>query len=238
VDHYLKAIIALYEEEKTRLQERIEICLANEEYKIAHDHARALRRHNRRLQILHRLNDPQYERKQYLERKIRLLEQQVKETDNELLKTVFTNQIAAIRKDLSHLNKTITEPKNEITTSQLQTVLARLMNHQIKYVKLVLHQQNQFFLSFTYSGNQLKISLPYIRQLLKNEMLNHEKIEQLKHSGFYLNDSSSKLVLTIEGNPHRILDQVHLIISRVLFDIIHTEGLRGQSFLQWLEKVD
>ena len=74
VDDQLKTLIALCEEEKSRLQILIQEYLKDEEYLLAHYHTNALYQLNQKLRILHNFDDEQYDNKESLRNRIRYYE--------------------------------------------------------------------------------------------------------------------------------------------------------------------
>lgn len=233
MDHQLQLLIDLYEEEKEQLQQRIDACLADQEYLMAHYHSRALFQVNRRLQTLHNINDPLYDRKSSLQRSIHGLQKRFASETNTSLKNFYQEQISNEEKELEKLSQfqlpAITDGKKPL----LRQTLERLLEKEIKNLELVLHQRDNLLLQFSYSKQVLKIVLPRVKQLCRKGILNDYHIDHFENAGFQL--TQNRLTLLVPGIRSDIPDKAITILSGIVFDLFYFKDFAQQSYIRFTE---
>lgn len=232
VDDQLKTLIALCEEEKARLQILIDEYLKEEEYLLAHYHSNALYDLNKKLRILHNFDDELYDNKESLINKIRYYERLKNESDLEELKSFFFEKYLEAKVKIEKLNQT---PK--INTSETPAILAdifrKLLDKQVKNVKLTISKKNNLFLAFNYSAKELKITIPYIKQHVSKYILDDEQLAILQNLGFVSSSSGSKLTCIISGSKDQIMDRLNFVLCKIVFDLFNFKEFENESYIQY-----
>ena len=231
----LKILISLLEEEKARLEKLIKEYLSESEYQMAHYHSNALAQIGSRLQTLHNIEDNLYDDKQWIQRRITILENEIETGDKDYMKEFYSKQLLKEKAALEKLNQT---PNNRLLSdapSLFDNVLDRLVDKKVKNLKLILKKADNFFLTFSYSKRILKVTLPYVKQHLKNFTLYDESMQTLTNLGFDLTKNGSRLILSITGDKQHILYKLKIILSKIVFEIFYFKEFENESYIQFME---
>ena len=236
MDNHLKTLISLYQEEKCKLEKLINECLTEDEYLHAHYYFIAMSQINGRLQTLQNIEDSNFDEKESELRTISFLEKQMEETDSILMKEYYSKALLRAKETLEKLNQLPLKTTNANATFLFDDVLIRLLDKEIKNVKLILKKSDNLLFAFTYSNKTLKVTLPYVKQLMKRWILHYDRIEAFRNLGFIMTENENKLVLTIAGSKQEIIGKVKLIFSKIVFDIFYFREFENESYFQFTEK--
>lgn len=237
MSHQLTQVISLLEEEKAQLQKDIDAYLTEKEYLMAHYKSEALFQVNSRLQKLHNLEDPLYDQKEYLQRELKRYQSELASEPESNMKDLLNRWRIEAEEELEKLHHVSLE---KIPSSVPQTffdeTLERLLKKEIKNLKLVLSQQQNLVLQFSYTKNTLNITMPDIHEHLKKWVFYEDQLTILKSIGFQLLANGNRLRLVLTGEKDAILYQAKIILSKIVFEIFAFIEFRNESFVCYTER--
>ena len=232
----LQILIELYEEEIDRLKTLIAECLSEEEYMHAHFHSNALYEANVKLRTLHNIADNLYDEKRFNLRTKFLLDRLLRKTDSEDLKELYLHGILSAEAALERLNQAPSRTEKEKSISLLENTLQRLMDKKVKNVRLILNKSKNFHLTFVYSNNGMKVTIPYIQTHVRKRFLSEMNLKPIQQLGFTFASNERKLVLTITGNKKDILDKLNPILSKIVFEVFYFKEFENDSYIQYTDR--
>lgn len=228
----LKTLIAYYEEEKSRLLKLIDDCLKDDEYQLAHFHQQALYQLNGRLQTLQNIDDIFYDEKSHKQRRITALEKRLEEASSDDWKEYLNKDLQRHKEELEKLNqssqnKTASENENIVDKTILD-----LVERKIKGFKLILKKAGNFLLDFSYRKEALKVVLPNLKSLTNKWTLHEDNINTFINLGFVLTDNQSTLVLKLTGDKEAIIQNLKIILSKIVFEIFYFKEFQNETYIQ------
>ena len=149
MDHQLKLLISLYEEEKLRLQKLIDECLVETEYLMAHYHSQALYQLNGRLQTLKNIDDKLFDEKDFRQRRIDGLQKRIETESSAYMKEYYVKDLERAKDELEKLNQIPKQPTLPDNETLLEETLKKLVDKKIKNLKLILKKADNLFLVFS-----------------------------------------------------------------------------------------
>ncbi len=237
MDDQLALLLSLYEDEINQLEKRIEESLADKEYQMAHFHSEALFRIIRKVQTLRAIEDEFSEEKFLIGLTLKYLNAQL---DSEISlegKVLLQESIEEYKARLEKLNGIKPKDKtSNISNSFFEETLKRLLSREIKHLKLVLSKKDNLCLLFNYNKKILRITIPQVKQHLKNQRIAEYQIQLFEKNGFILSLNDSRLVLTLAGNNEEILNRSKIILSKLVFEIFNFKDFENESYVQFTEK--
>lgn len=237
MDDQLALLLSLYEEEINQLEKRIEESLADKEYQMAHFHSEALFRVIHKVRTLRAIEDEFSEEKYLIGLSLKHLYTQLDTLKNIEGKAWLSEAIEGYKARLEKLNGIKPKEKtSNISTSFFEQTLKRFLSKQIKHLKLVLSKKDNLCLLFSYNKKTLKITIPLVKQHLKNQRIIEYQIQLFEKNGFILSVNGSRLVLTLTGNKEEILSRSKIILSKIVFEIFNFKDFANESFVQFTEK--
>ncbi len=235
MDNQLKLLISLCEEEKARLQERINESLAEKEYLMAHYHSEALYQLNTRLQTLNNIDDKLFDEKEFKKRIICYLKKRIETEKSAYIKEDYKKEIQFAEEELEKLNQVSNQLALTDYKILLDETLKKLVDKKIKGLKLILKKSDNLLLSFSYSKKVLKVTLPYVKQHIKNLILYDENINAFKNLGFNLDKNETKLILTLTGKKEDTLNRLKIILSKIVFEIFYFKEFKNESYITFID---
>ena len=236
LDEKLNTLIALYEEEKTRLLQLIDDCVKEEEYQLAYFHQRALYQVTGMLQTLNNLNDRLYDEKSSRRNAIEGLEKRLESEELEGMKDYYIQKLSRQREELNRLNQQASQISTFENTGILDEVLKNLLDRKLKEVRLVLRKTDNLLLEFRYRNGVLKASLPFLKKHVKTFTIGQSKINVFRNLGFDVADNDNKLVLRLTGNKQEILERLNIILCKIIFEIFYFKEFKNESYIEFKEK--
>ncbi len=236
VDHQLRHLISLYEEEKVRLQKLINECLIETEYLMAHYHSEALYQLNSRLQTLKNLDGKLFDEKDFRQRRIDGLLKHIETESSDHMREYFVKDLQRAMEELEKLNQTPNQSTLPENNTLLDETLKKLVDKKVKNLKLILKKEDNLFLGFSYSKKVLKVTLPYVKKHTKKLILHDDNINSFKNLGFNLTENETKLNLTLTGDKENILNRLKLILSKIIFEIFYFKEFENESYIKFTEK--
>ena len=233
MDDQLKILITIYEKEKARLEKAIGECINDWEYLIAHYHSKALGKVNRELQTLKGLDDNLYEKKHLKKTTIESLEKMLNKEDIIFTNDILLKIIEENKRELEKLNQLPSKRTNE--SLLLENALIDLFNRKIKNLRLVLLKEKELFLMFHYSNKTLKVILPGIKKHISKWILSQDQLNSIEKLCFKLSKNENKLILIINGLQEKILQELKIILSRIVFQVFFYREFSNDSFLEYKE---
>lgn len=237
MDSQLTLLISFYEEEKAQLQKDLEVYLIEKEYLMAHYKSAALGKVNRKLWVLHNMDDTLYSRKSLLRDRIEAMEKGMASEAFLNMQEVLNEQIKESKIELEKLNQLPVEKVPAIMGETfLDKTLKRLLHKEIKNLKLVLNKNKDLHLRFSYTKSILNITIPDVHKHCKHFVIYEDNLVVLENLGFQLSASGNRLTLSLTGDKTEILSQVKVILCKIIFEIFALIGFRNESFLCYNEK--
>ncbi len=237
MDSQLTLLISIYEEEKAQLQKDLEAYLKEKEYLMAHYKSKALGKVNRRLWVLHNMNDKLYSRKSFLQNRIEAMEKG-KESEAFLnMKDILDEQIRESKTELEKLNQLPVEKVPALMGETfLDKTLKLLLNKEIKNLKLVLGKKKDLYLGFSYRRKVLNIIIPDVHKHIKHFTLYEDNLVILENIGFQLSANGNRLTLSMTGDKTKIFSQVKIILCKIIFEIFNLQDFNNESYICFTEK--
>ena len=237
VNDQLKLLISLYEEEKIQLQKLIDDCLVETEYLMAHYHLIALYQLNSKLRNLNNLDDKFYDEKNFKRNRISGLEKRIEGENSDYKNEYHLKELQRAKEELEKLNQIPKQEPLPCNTTLLDDTFKKLIEKEIKNLKLILEKNDNLFLTFSYSKKVLKVTLPYVKKHKKKEILYDTHINAFKKLGFELTGNETKLTLRITGDKEKILDKLKILLLKIFFETFHFKYFENKSYIQFTEKV-
>lgn len=234
MENQLVIAIALYEEEKSKLEALIAECMNDFEgpdYGSAGYHQKALYHVHRTLRILKKMDDELYDKKQRKIDSIEWIKKQLEQSKSDFLKPWLKEKLINESKELEMLNAS---PKQQAPPGEtlLDHSLMDLLNKKIPGFKLVYNKSKNLFLEFHATKHNIKIILPGIRQHMKHFILYDSDLKSLRDLGFVA-VNNNKLVVTLLNQGEETLIKIRTILVKVVFDIFAYHKDNTQSFIQF-----
>lgn len=234
-DDQLRTLIFLYEEEKIQLQKRIEESLTESEYLMAHFHSEAMFELNTKLRTLHNLDDRLYDEKEFLKQKIGWMQKFLETEGSDYMTAYYKQELALAEGELKALNHIPKEAYFQHRETFLDEIINKMLAHKIKKLKLVFKKKDNFFLSLTYSKKVLKLTIPYVKQHTKSQLLHEENMIHLGKLGFILADNETRLTSQLTGNKDAILTRLKVMLSKIVFEVFYYKEFYNDTYIEFKE---
>lgn len=223
-------LIEYYEAEQTTLDALIKECLLDWDYKRAHYHAVALKKVNRKLQILRNLKDPFYRDKTFLEDKKLAIEKLISDESLKDAEEFLRSNIDEIDKKVAALKskKVPGKPENQ----DFDDAIFDLVERKISGFKFHLKKQENLYMQFKLKEeSSLVISFTPIDQLGEFSYF-HSSVTKLKLIGFQINNKTNcyEYIYNIADFTNSIF--LKTLVSRVVFDALFYEDLDKPAYIE------
>ncbi|MGG9964477.1 hypothetical protein [Ferruginibacter sp. SUN106] len=231
----LDIAIALYEEEKLALENKIKNCLEDFEepdYYLAHYHQEALYQIRNTLRILYSFKGDVFLEKQFSLSKILRLEKELKKSDLIIPKELLEEYL---EKEKKYIEKIELAPKviePDIKETILDIALADLIDNKIKKFRLVFNKSANVSLFFSRSNKSIRIAFSDIRNHLKNNIFDESQIQYLENQGFaYIN--KNKLEASIKIHDDQTYRNIRFLLAQVVFKMLLHAGDDENAYIQF-----
>ena len=236
MDTKLKLLISTYEEEKLELQNRIDTYVQQAEFLLAHHHSEALAQVDRRLQTLWQIADKPEDERASRRMEIARLQKQIESESQDYMQEYYQKRLLYETDALARLDLVPKLPMLPGEETFFNETLKKLLAQKIKNLKLILKKSDNIYLNFSYSNKVLKVTLPHLRQLIKDWKLHDDQVNALINLGFDLPANKTKLTLKLTGDKAVILDKVKVILSKIAFEVFYFKQFDCESYVQFTEK--
>jgi prefoldin subunit 5 len=227
----LDAVIEYYETEKNNLEFLIKECVEEMDYFLAHQHFRALRRVNSKLQTLHNLKDPHYDSKESLERWKALYEDRLYNEKSEGLSNYYKEKIESLENELHELNNS--QKKFSRDGQELDDCIYDLAEGNLSAFKFYLKKEGNFFLELRRINDLLIISFPPNADL-QEYSITDSNLKSLISLGFCSNEVTGRLEYTYDLKSFSNSIFVKTLIARIIFDVYYYKELDNPTFIEKL----
>ncbi len=231
IEEKLKILVSLYESKKNYLKKLVDNAVEEKDFLTAHYYAKAYHHVNEKLRLLYQIDDPLYDQKEF---KRDWLQGFKKITKNGSLgvKSYYKKQIKHLEDEIEKLNQISRAVKPSENHNVINENLLNLLDKRIKYFRLILKNDDNFFINFYYKKKNLNLIIPHVKQLINNNVLNDHTINPLKNLGFNYTANNTKLILTLTGDNEDMLNKAKETISRIVFEIFYFKIFKNKCFIQ------
>lgn len=221
----LDEVIEFYEAEREFLRECIKQNQEDFEFMNAHFHSQGLFQVERQLDILYKLKDPNFTRKQELERNIRMYEASFQRSPRLSLDSYYIKELDKNKQELNKLNEQkIGFPLDD---QQLDNALFDVVEGKHTGFILYLNSQENLAINFELiEAGLLELSIS-LKEFLKvdyffdsdDDSSETRPNNALKQLGFNVNSRSNKLVKIIDTKDFKNAIEIKTILSRLIYDL-------------------
>lgn len=224
-------LITLYEEERKRLEALIKECLEDFEapnYLLAHNHQKALYRVDDSIRTLNRLEDSDYDHKQFCLRLIAKFEKDIETTDSEYMKKYFFEMLQVYKEKLEKINSIVPSAKSQSNAGILETALVDLVSKKIKKFKIIFNKSERVSLELSAKGQVVKI----VSSIIKKDAIHNSELDLLQKLGFELTNNN-KLVFQLKNKDDSSLVKLRFLLTRLVFDVSYFRHPAGENFIEF-----
>ena len=226
MDNRLQILIDYYEKEQASILQSINDCLTEDvDYLHAHNLSKVLRKTKDKLRIFNYLADNLYDEKTILIARIKMLENWHETSSGSFINPHVAEKLATAKEELEKLNKQHKEPEKSDFT--FDDTLEKLIAGQIKYFNLILNKSKNLYLEFRIVKKEFRVTVPNIKRLSERFQFFQSQIKAYKRLGFNLNKNGSKMVLFLPCKSEDDCQQLKIILSRLVFEVLHQFGRGG-----------
>jgi hypothetical protein len=228
----LNILIDYYEAEKDRLLHLIDSRVKEEEYQLAYFHQRALYQLNGRLQTLRNINDKFHDEKSFISDRISNLEKRMGTESSDVMNDYYLKELERAEEELEKLIRRSDKADTTDDKLILDKALSDLVDRKIKSFTLVLKRKDNLLLEFKYYRKVLKVTLPFVKRHLKNYMLYEGRVNKLQRFGFGFQNNDSKLVLKLNGDKEKVINNLKVILSKIIFEVFYFKEFENESYIE------
>ncbi len=224
-------VLALYEEEKARLEALIKECLEGLEgpdYLTAHSYQKALYKVNITIRTLNRLEDKHYEHKQNYARRIANIRKDIESTDSEYLKKYYYELLQRETERFEDLNTIFPSDTSKLNDGILEKALVDLISKKIKKFKIIFNRSEGISLELSARGQVIKI----VSSVVKKSDVSLLQLRLLQKLGFVFT-KRNKLVCQVKNIDENTLYELRLILSRIVFDVYYFRHPAKENFIEF-----
>lgn len=228
----LTIIIEYYESEKSNLESLIRECIDHNDFAMAHFHQEALVLVKQKLHTFHSINDPLFNKKSDLERRIGFIEKILLDENKNKFHPYLLKYIQEAEQQLAELNHQPIEQPVESNT--LDTVFNDLIGRRIQGFKLYLLKEENLYLHFGIpKEDMLVISFTPFIDLPKDSYL-FNVFKSLCGIGFKTNKEDGRLEYTYQFYQRPDPDFLKSFLARILLDIFSSQQLNAPAYIELL----
>lgn len=234
----LDQIIEYLESESQSLDSSIKESLAEYDYLYAHYKQEGLGRLNNHLDTLKQFKDPNYGKRQDMERWIEWMNI----LNNNRSNSVFEEDVAAKKSELEKLNRN--PVRKYFNDAQLiDEALFDLMENRINRFRLYISKSDDFYLDFEIVASTLRIShqpdarfndYEYLQYISADDDDNEKRLYPLESLGFRWEDDDNKLVFIYNVKNIREATSIKILLSRIVYEKFNF-GLRYSELESTIE---
>lgn len=224
-------VLALYQEEKARLEALIKLCLEGLEgpdYLSAHNYQNALNRVNGTIWTLNRFEDKKYDDRQRYQKLLAIYENILLSKDDGSMKKHIPGIIQMIKEKLEELPET--EPSGNIQNDSgiLEKAILDLVSKKIKKFKIIFNKSEGVFLEISAKGRDIKL----VSSVVKKADLYSLQLGLLPKLGFRLT-KRNKLVCQLKNVNESSLDELRFLLTRIVFDVYYFRHPAKENFIEF-----
>lgn len=232
MDEALETLIYALEEEKSNLLRLIDFSVKDQEFMLAHFHFQALRQVNRQLQTLNNLNDDLWDKKNFLLMGIENLKNQLEKETSVRFREYINKLIEANQKELDRLIGTSKVYREKKDGCLIDKHIELLVGAKLRAFRIILMKDEGLVLEIKKIKRTIRIALPHVSRLIKNDILTDENINKLKGLGFQFPDKGSKLIMTLTGNDTELRGRIKTILAIIVFEVFYYKELDKEAFIE------
>lgn len=228
LENVLKANIR----EQAGLKQLIKKELAQNEYKIAHFHSKALRRIEENIRILRNIEDKFAGDINFLLLQIKFAEQNLQNLFYPEYREYTLRQLELWHQKLAALEKQQLEYTEEPTV--LPELLESIINKQIRGLKITPLKTSGLSLEISRKQHEITLKIPALNHLIKKSIIDQTKLKQFRAKGFSLSPDGKFLFQTIncQNNHPEIYTKLQITIAKIIFEIFPAREFYGESHIE------
>lgn len=224
-------VLALYEEEKTRLEALIKQCLEGLEgpdYLSAHNYQKALSRVNSTIWTLNRFEEKNYDYKRRAQQLMAFYENELSSTDDDNKKYHFPGIIEMFKEGIMKLNKVDPSSHPQTDPGILEKAMLDLVSKKIKKFKIIFNKSEGVFLEISVIGRNIKL----VSSVIKKDDLYSLQLGLLPKLGFRLT-KRNKLVCLLKIVDESSFDKLRFLLTRLFFDVYYFRHPAKENFIEF-----
>lgn len=226
----LEILIEYYTAQKEKLEELLQECVLDEDYKTAFFYKQEIYRSQNFLRIFGTLNDQNFTEKEWLRRIITADEKALAKEQSQTMKNFLSENIKAEQKNLEELERVSLAERQKIPEPEiLNQTLQQVFNKEIKFFRLVLNSEKTCYMDFNRTAFNIKITIPKVKSLQKNFYIDTER---LLAKGFRFTNRNNKLLFSQPFKTDADLARLKTFLSIIIFEVFPYESFRNKSYIE------
>ena len=232
LDKDLETLINALEEEKINLRRLIDSSVKDQEFLFAHFHFEALGQVNSQLQTLRNLEDELYDEKNSKLMGIENLKRGLERETSDRFREYMSRMIEANQKELQRLNEIPKTHKQESGDHVLDRHIELLLKRKLRVFRMILIKNYNLILEIKRIKGTIRITLPYVKRLIRNCILSDERINKFKGLGFQFTDKGEKLIKTLTGDTDELRSRLRTLLAIICFEIFYFKEFDRETYIE------
>ena len=232
----LQTLIKELESEKAELLRLIDEAVKEQEFLSAHFHFEALGQVNRQLQTLKNLDDELYDKKHFLEIRIKNAKKRLKDETDDFLRSISNRSIEDNQQKLHELNQTPKRQRDINKKSLLPEYLQQFTKRKVAGLRIVLSKKDSLLIELKNSKDGTKLTMPNVKKLTSKHLLTNKRLSKLRGLGFELDNRGDKATVILKWGKDDIENKIIRMISIVVFEVFYFKELGDEAAIEILNK--
>lgn len=224
-------LIKLYEEERSNLKVLINKCLEDAEgpdYLLAHYYQKALYDVEKIIRTLNRLEDSNYDEKQFYLTFIDKLKEDIETTDSEDIRKYLLEMLQEYQERFDKLTSPVSQEKSESNTGILETSLSNLITKKVKSFKIIFNKSEGISMRLSVRGKLIKI----VSSSIKRGKISDSELDFLQNLGFSLS-SKNRLEIQVENKKDDTLTKLRFLLLKLIFDVSYFRHPENENYIEF-----
>ncbi|QNH63856.1 hypothetical protein [Hymenobacter sediminicola] len=234
MNNKLRKLLTHYQQERDKLQLLIDSCVEEGEYKLAQRYSKGLVQLNQKLQTLHNLADPLHDEKQRhtaVIARIKAILPAEAGAEHAFDKAFLQEQEGK----LAQLQEMPASRMPHSGQSHVQETLNKLFEKRIESFTLLFGAAAGFSCSMKMVRKTVLVTIPDMRRLRNDYLVEKSQVRQLLGLGFRFFDSRDKLVAFLPCFTSEDTAAIKLLLVKICFDVFYFRQFEGQAQIKYVE---
>lgn len=231
MENQVAFLIKLYEEERSNLKVLINKCLEDAEgpdYLLAHYYQKALYDVEKIIRTLNRLEDSNYDEKQFYLTFIDKLKEDIETTDSEDIRKYLLEMLQEYQERFDKLTSPVSQEKSESNTGILETSLSNLITKKVKSFKIIFNKSEGISMRLSVRGKLIKI----VSSSIKRGKISDSELDFLQNLGFSLS-SKNRLEIQVENKKDDTLTKLRFLLLKLIFDVSYFRHPENENYIEF-----
>jgi hypothetical protein len=223
----INELLSIYKQEKELIESLIESDKLDNDYKAIYLHSKILVNVQHQIRLIESLLDPHTQEKEQLKRTIDFY---VNRSGPEKADDYRNHMLEQIDQKLDQLNSY--KPNYFNDGQDFDDAVFDLAEQRIKGFIFNLKKEDELLLLFERNEKEILLSIPNLRRLKKNHLLNKITRNSLKSIGFKEEKHIDSFIFNYSLDHFKDAIFIKTIVSRVIFDAFYFQDLDNQTTIE------